>query len=66
MVEQYFKDKMTQPSKSQEQGKANPKINLEADRLADLNLFIYIVIRDEKLLQLRDKIEAAANLNASN
>ena len=66
MVEQYFKDKMTQPSKSQEQGKANPKINPEADRLADLNLFIYIVIRDEKLLQLRDKIEAAANLNASN
>ena len=29
---------------------------------ADLNLFIYIVIRDSKLLELREKIEQAMPL----
>lgn len=39
--------------KRQKKGQGSVQIS----EFADLNLFIYIVIRDSKLLELRDKIE---------
>ena len=59
MVEQYFQSKQ-QAEALEDEGSGQPQRSRQPD-MADLNLFIYIVIRDEKLLQLRDKIEAASH-----
>lgn len=58
MVEQYFLAQEQQAA--EEDGDPSQPRRRRQHSMSDLNLLVYIVIRDEKLLQLRDKIEAAS------
>lgn len=58
MVHQYFETR----KKHEKDGQAASMIS----EYADLNFFIYIVIRDSKLLELREKIEHSPPIPGSN